>query len=81
MDYRLIFSTTFLALCSLASSANVLTVVPKPAKPDSIAVESENGGASMSFWATQTGNVISTGFANNLRHGGVRGHDILDPIL
>jgi len=81
MDYRLIFSTTFLALCSLASSANVLTVVPKPAKPDSIAVKSENGGASMSFWATQTGNVISTGFANNLRHGGFIGHDILDPIL
>ena len=78
LDYRLIFSTTFLALCSIASSANVLTVV---ANPDSTGIKRGNGGASLSFWATQSGNVISTGFANNLANGGFIGHDILDPIL
>jgi hypothetical protein len=78
LDYRLIFSTTFLALCSVASSANVLTVV---ANPDSTEMNRDNGGASLSFWATQSGNVITTGFANNLANGGFIGHDILDPIL
>ena len=78
LDYRLIFSTTFLALCSVASSANGLTVV---ANPDSTEIKREKGGASFSFWANQSGNVISTGFANNLANGGFIGHDILDPIL
>ena len=78
LEYRLIFSTTLLALCSVASSANVLTVV---ANPDSTEMNRDNGGASLSFWATQNGNVITTGFANNLANGGFIGHDILDPIL
>ena len=76
--YRLALSTVFLVLCSLTSNANVLMEVEKF---DSTAVKRANGRASLSFWANQTGNVISTSFVNDIVNGGFIGHDILDPIL
>ena len=78
MFYRLAFSIVFLALCSLTSNANILLEVEKF---DSTTVKRINGRASLSFWATQTGNVISTSFVNAIANGGFIGHDILDPIL
>ncbi len=78
IDYRLVFSTAVLALCSVGLHAHVL---PELANTDSTKADRLRGRASLNFWATQTGNVISTGFLNNLADGGFIDHDILDPVL
>jgi hypothetical protein len=69
LDYRLILSIAVFAISSMSVSAT----------SDSTKVQ--KGRASLSVFATQSGNVISTEFANNLAHGGFLNHDILDPIL
>jgi hypothetical protein len=48
---------------------------------DSLKVESRKGYASLTVWANESSNVITTGFARSLAEGGFISHDILDPVL
>tara|TARA_B110000444_G_scaffold256787_1_gene293876 strand:- start:4883 stop:6151 length:1269 start_codon:yes stop_codon:yes gene_type:complete len=68
-----------LSVSTLAISASVIQM--HVLESDSLKVDSRKGYASLTVWANESSNVITTSFARSLAEGGFISHDILDPIM
>ena len=69
------------ALTTSSSTIEVFVIEPDSLGSDSFQSKSRKGYSSLTVWANQSSNVITTGFARSLAQGGFISHEILDPVL